>query len=72
MIVINPIKARAIRRAQIMARFIVLDAETVRANRVVSIHLENNQPAPAEDVARLNALEAEAVALRAELESLNA
>ncbi len=77
MIVINPAKVQAIdnarRTAQIMARFAEIDAESVRPARAVSAYMASGQgEAPTQDMARLEELEAEAVALRAELQGLSA
>ena len=61
-----------IRRAEIASRLAQIDAESIRALRAASITRNKGQAAPAFDANKLETLESEAAALRAEMAALGA
>lgn len=63
-------QAQKNRRAEISARLDQIDAESIRALRAASIARSKGQAVPAFDAGKLETLENEAVALRAELATI--
>ena len=61
-----------IRRGEIVGRLAVIDTESIRALRATVSATAKGKPAPAFDANKLEALETEAAALRAELATLGA
>lgn len=60
------------RRGEIVTRLAAIDAESIRAMRATVSATAKGKPAPAFDANKLEALETEAAALRAELATLGA
>lgn len=69
---IYPEPQAAERRAEILARLFAIDTDSIRPAREIASAIAAAQEAPAFAESKLAALEAEAVALRAELRELQA
>lgn len=67
-----PPSAAEVRRGEILGRLAVIDTESIRAVRATVSATAKGKPAPAFDANKLEALETEAAALRAELAGLGA
>lgn len=68
----TPPSAAQIRAGQIRARLAAIDAESIRAMRASVTARNGNKPVPQADAGKLDTLETEAAALRAELAGLPA
>lgn len=68
----TPPTPEQIRRGEILARLQAIDTESIRALRTTVSATAKGKPEPAFDLGKLEALETEAAALRAELATLGA